>query len=308
MKILVITNNTRPDSGWGRYSQAVINEYPSLGVESRVLTEQDEILPATSVVNFIKNCFAIRRMAGDYDIVHAFDAWPYGVYAWIATFGTKKKYFINAIGTYSVTPLHDFFKGFLLKRVYKNAKAVFAISNFIKEKILKYINLDNIHTVYLAHSKFSHISQAEIDIYKERFGISDGSPIILTVGEVKDRKGQYEVVESIKILKNKYPDILYIMVGSDRKNIGYINKINEYIKKESLDKNVRIISDVNTDAELAYFYGISDVFILNAKIDGKHFEGFGDFSFREHIHLHIQLIAKRGDKRLSILAHEHDRR
>src|SRR3569623_55113 len=41
------------------------------------------------------------------DLVHALDAWPYGFYGFAAVFGTKKKLFINGIGTYSVAPLYS---------------------------------------------------------------------------------------------------------------------------------------------------------------------------------------------------------
>ncbi|MFZ2522102.1 MAG: glycosyltransferase family 4 protein [Minisyncoccia bacterium] len=275
MKVLVITKTVKKDSGWGRYSSSVVEEYKNFGIDYRVITEGEELLPLNSFFLFIKNCLGVRRISKEFDIVHAFDGWPYGVYAWFSTIGTNKKLFINAIGTYSVAPLNDLFKGLLLKIAYKNSNAVFAISNFLKEKILSLVSLKNIHTVYLASSDFPHLSQLEIDGYKSRFGISGVSPIILTVGEIKDRKGQYEVVEAIEILKNKYPNILYIMVGSIERNKGYTGEINNFILKKSLQKNIKIVSDAKNDSDLVFFYNIADVFVLNAKKNDRHFEGFG---------------------------------
>lgn len=275
MKILVITKNIRPDSGWGRYSLEVIKEYSNFKVESNVLTEDDCLLPSNSILNFIKNCIKVRESAKAVDVVHAFDGWPYGVYAWVSTLSLKKKFFINAIGTYSVAPLQDLFKGFLLKTAYKKANAVFPISDFIKAKILKYVELKNLQTVYLASSELPQITLSDIDKNKTLFSIRESSPVILTVGEIKDRKGQFEVSQSIKILKEKYPDILYLIVGSEKNNYSYVKKIRDFVSTEGLDNNVRIISNITSDKELSFFYTIADVFVLNARQDDRHMEGFG---------------------------------
>lgn len=275
MKILIITNTIKPDSGWGRYSKSVLDEYSNLSINYATLTEGDGLLPTTSVINFLRNCFRVRKMARSFDIIHAFDGWPFGVYAWFATLNTKKKFFINAIGTYSVAPLQDFLKGFLLKLAYRKANAVFPISNFVKDRILKYVDLHNIHTVYLASSELPKLEIAEVLEYKEKYKIGTQTPVLLTVGEIKDRKGQYEVVEAVNILKEKYPDILYIIVGLDKQNPAYTKKIREYSSLNSIEKNVKIVSDAKSDKELSFFYTIADIFILNAKQDERHLEGFG---------------------------------
>lgn len=275
MRVLIITKNIKPDSGWGRYSNEVVRGYPDFDVEVLVLTEDGDFLPANSVFNFIKNCISIRKIARSVDIIHAFDGWPYAIYAWFAIIGTKKRFYINAIGTYSVAPLTETMKGFLLRTAYKKATAIFPISNFVKNKILEYVDLKNIHTVYLASSKLPDLTDDEIGEFKEKYNIKDNTPVILTVGEVKDRKGQYEVVQSVKVLKEYYPNILYLIIGETKNNFGYVKKINDFIEQEKLKNNIKIISDVNTDKELSFFYNICDLFILNAKNDKRHFEGFG---------------------------------
>lgn len=264
MKILIITNNIKPDSGWGRYSLGVVTEYKKLGLDHVVLTESDYIKPLTSIWSFLFNVYQLRVKAKNYDIIHAFDGWPYGVYGYFAVLGTNKKLFINAIGTYAVIALKFGLKGWLLARSYCRAKQVFAISDFIKNKILERVTLTNISTVYLGLTLLPQI----------KVGKMPNFPVILTVGEIKNRKGQYDTVQAIKLLIKEYPQILYLMVGSDR-DYNYVQKIKDYIKNETLVNNVSIINNIKTDEDLAYYYAVADIFTLNSKTTNDYLEGFG---------------------------------
>ncbi|MBU1557861.1 glycosyltransferase [Patescibacteria group bacterium] len=145
-KILVITNNINSNSGWGRYSSSVINELIKLKFEVTILTEknhqkiQNELnilrpLNHSKIFNFIRNIFFIRNISKNFDVIHSFDGWPYGVYGYFAVLGTNKKFFINGVGTYSVAPLFDKFKGLLLKKAYKKADKIFCISNYVKKRV-----------------------------------------------------------------------------------------------------------------------------------------------------------------------------
>lgn len=110
MKVLVITITLFERSGWGRYSRGVVEHLMQAGVEVILLCEQKPenlnvewypLLPGTSPISLIRNALRVRRLAGQVDIVHAFDAWPFGVCGYLGTLGMSKKLFINGVGTYS---------------------------------------------------------------------------------------------------------------------------------------------------------------------------------------------------------------
>ncbi len=119
------------------------------------------------------------------------------------------------------------------------------------------------------------LSKDEIETYRKTYDINDVyRPIILTVGEIKDRKGQFETLKAVEILKQKHPHILYIALGS----IGekYVSAMRSYASAHDLVGNMRIVSDAD-DRALSFFYSVCDVFALNSNTDDvhHHFEGFG---------------------------------
>ena len=280
MKILIITNNLNPDSGWGRYSLGIINELKiRSGIEIFVLSEDAEnskqkILSSTSKINILKNLIQIRKLSKGFDIIHSFDCWPYGVYGMFATLFSMRKLFINGVGTYSVIKTIYSVKGLLMYLSYKFADCVFCISNYTKKRILEKANIKNILTVHMGSTLLPDLVNEEIKRYKEEYAIRDEYPIVLTVGAIKERKGQFETLQAISELKKKYSKILYIIVGNSDE-VRYVNRINSYVLENNLENNVRILSDIKIDEDLSFFYNICDVFALNSNSDEIHFEGFG---------------------------------
>lgn len=283
MKITVITSNINTKSGWGRYSASIINEYNNFGIEYQVIAdknyekldkENNILLPLNSVFNFFYNIYKVKKLSSNSNIIHAFDGWPYSVYGYFAVLGTKKKLFINGVGTYSVLPFNNFIKSFFLKKAYRRANKIFCISNYTKNKILEKIKLNNLEVVLLGNSDIAHVSKDIITKYIKKYDIVDSNyPIFLSVGAIKNRKGQYYSLQAITKLSRQYSDFRYFILGSDS-DVSYVNSIKRYIKEKGLLKNVIIVNHANEE-ELAFFYSVSDIFILNSVNDNGHFEGFG---------------------------------
>lgn len=275
MKILIISPSLTYGSGWGNYSNSVIKNLKLReGIEVVVKSDSRELIPLISPLSFLRNLLRIRSAAKSVDVVHAFDGWPYSVYGYAGVFGTKKKLFITGIGTYSVAPFRSLVKGFLLNLAYKQARAIFCISNYTKQKIIEKTGLESAVTIYMGNQPKKTMSQGVVDAYKHKYGLSERYPIILTVGAIKLRKGQLDVSKAISCLRHKYPSIVYLMVGQTRDK-SYIREIKSLATEESMADNIRILDDVNTEEALQAFYQFSDVFILASNNDNGHFEGFG---------------------------------
>lgn len=276
MKVLLITKTLKAKGGAGRHSNEIIKELRHSGINIRALTEQDTLIPFSrfAVVNFLINIFRIRKEAKNFDIIHAMDVWPYGVYGYFAVLGTKKKLFINGIGTYSVVPVRRVFKKFLIKQAYFKAKQVFCISEYTKKRILEGIQLDNICVVFYGTVELPFLTEQEIKDYKEIYNIKDEFPVLLTVGDIKERKGQFDTLQSAKLIKEQYPNFKYIIIGDDGDKY-YAQKIKEYAEKNNLNKNYEIISGMYDNKTLSFFYQICDIFLMNSNNIREHFEGFG---------------------------------
>lgn len=267
LKVLIIAPSLNQKSGWGRYSISIIDALKEQEVDVNAV----EVSPGISLSSVV-NLMRIKKISRNFDVIHALDGWPFSIYAYFTVLGTSKRLFISGVGTYSVAPFSSILKGFLLRIAYKRAQRIFCISNYTNKSIKSEVSEAKTETIFMGLSKLSNLTRAEIDTYEDLYEI-EGSPVILTVGEIKHRKGQLDTLKAVNLLKREYPDILYIMVGSKDKN--YVSKIEQYAKQQGLEKNVRIISDALSDKSLSYFYSSCDIFALNSNNDGRHFEGFG---------------------------------
>lgn len=281
MKVLCITPTLNPESGgWGRYSYNIVKFYKNNNIDfvvcteekTKLFSEEKAVLDRYSFRGLIMNIFKVRMLAKKFDVVHAFDGWPFGIYAYFAVLGTSKRLFISGVGTYSVAPLSSLFKGFFLKKAYSRAQAIFCISNYTNKSIKSEVREAKTKTIFMGLSKLPNLTNLEIETYKHQYEIKN-SPVILTVGAIKHRKGQLDTLKAINILKGKFPNILYIMIGSRDDN--YVNKIEEYIRQNSLETNVMIFSESLSDKILSFFYISCDLFVLNSNNLAGHFEGFG---------------------------------
>jgi hypothetical protein len=144
MKALVLTQTTFLNSGYGRYTSSAVGEYHKFGVETMVMTHEgkgrvgnefDVLLSHTSYLDFLRNILRVRKIARDFDVVHAYDVWPYGVYGLFAVLGTKKKLFMLGIATYSLAPEKPSLKRFLMNWSFRRATRVHCVSAYTEMRI-----------------------------------------------------------------------------------------------------------------------------------------------------------------------------
>ena len=285
MKVLIITNTLYERCGSGRYSLGVVENLQRAEVEVVLLCEQKpggitiewhRLLPPSSPISFLRNILMTRRLAGSVDVVHALDGWPFGVYGYTGVLGTSKKFFINGVGTYSVAPLHSLWLGWLVRRAYQATGRIFCISAYVKNQLLKAgVSSDKPTVVHLGSDKLPVLSQEEEEKYRNEFSVDRlRFPVILTVGDIKNRKGQFDTLQAVWRLKEKYPQILYIVAGTC--NLEYIKDMHTYATLHDLTGNFRVVSSID-DTTLAFLYSICTLVALNSNNNEirHHFEGFG---------------------------------
>jgi phosphatidylinositol alpha-1,6-mannosyltransferase len=159
-----------------------------------------------------------------------------------------------------------------IKVIFNNANIIFTNSNYTTNLIRNFqICNENIITIPLgANDHIYDFKLYNIKNYKEEYNLSNRK-IVLTVGNLSKRKGHKFVIESIEILKNKFPEILYLIVGKGKEE-KYLRNL---IKQKELDYYIKIIGFVPMQ-DLPKYYLMCDVFVLNSTIDrDRQVEGFG---------------------------------
>lgn len=272
MKICYLNHDTQSRTGAGRFyrffSEAVKKIFPGLSIEA--LTSENLLYP-----NKIKLLLAlpvIRKIIKGCDIVHALDGWPYGVIGALASLGLGKKLIITAIGTGAVKPLYHPLKKMLMKWAYRRADKVVAVSHNTKKEILKVIPDLKIEVINhgVDFAKFQSLNPTPLH----------PKPYLLSVGAWKPRKGFEYSIKAFESVKEKFPDLNYIIVS---------NPPNEIKAKY---KKVTFLSDL-PEEDLVGLYKNAELFILLPQDVDKDIEGFG-LVFLEAAAAGLPVIATKG--------------
>ena len=178
-------------------------------------------------------------------------------------------FIMNAYGTYAVAPLIQWPAKYLLKWSYDQAQEIIAISQFTKDKIQEYAKKDyNISVIHggVNFSKFAN--QPNVAELKNRY---TNKRILLTVGKLIPRKGHDLVIYALAKIKDKYPNVKYLIVG-DGKHEGFLKKL---VKDLELGKQVEFLGRVN-DTDIIKYFHLCDIYVHTPKLSTDlKFEGFG---------------------------------
>lgn len=289
-RILAIAQTMNVGSGWGRYAHDVATGLDRLGFFCRVITwrktepgdvplssELAELVPSLHPVMFMQNIVRIRThvISDGITVVHAFDCWPFAVMAWLALLGLRVPLFISGIGTYSIPPERRSLKRWLMQQAYRRAKEVFCISRYTRDQIAQRTRGAQLKVIPLGTTELPILTSQERMQLSNFFQIDPAAyPVILTVGHVKHRKGQLETLKAVCRLKEQYPSILYVTLGSQA-DTEYVQRMKTYAKEQGIENHLRMVTDHKGFQGLSALYQRADVFAMNSNNHGDHYEGFG---------------------------------
>lgn len=149
------------------------------------------------------------------------------------------------------------------KKAAEMADKIIAISEQTKRDIIEFLKVpeSKIEVIYQGcHKAFKEQQSSEqIQAAKDKFQLPER--FILNVGTIEDRKNLLNVVKAIKDT-----GIPLVVVGKKTK---YYQKIESFLKKNKMEKQVQFLEGVSMD-ELAVIYKLADIFVYPS-----FFEGFG---------------------------------
>ncbi len=161
----------------------------------------------------------------------------------------------------------------------KRYEAVIAVSNFTKSLV-------------------AHLSLKNIDVIPNGFEMEvpdvcsvkqDPMPVLITIGNVTERKGQQNVVNALPVLLKKYPDLQYHIVGIPTDK-AKLEKLALYL---GVEKSVEFYGKVDEKTKQELLLQ-SDVFVmLSEKTKSGDVEGFG-IAILEANALGVPAIGARG--------------
>lgn len=202
------------------------------------------------------------------DIIHSLFEFPF-VFLGAKVAGKNKKPFIAGTqGTYAIRPLFMWPEKYWVKKAYNQADFITAPSQFTKELILKYSGTKTPIKIIHNGVNFARFQKKyDVDGLKSKYG---DKKILLTVGQLRPRKGQDVVIRSLAILKQKRNDFHYLIVGEGT----FLNFLKELVSRNNLEENVSFMGSAEGE-NLVKCFQACNIYIHTSRLINWKFEGFG---------------------------------
>lgn len=272
MNILVLTVDRSPHNGWGRYSRDVIAVLSARGDHVHVVAHAgDETTESISLpfsTNYIRAyllapwyAWKLRSVAKECDVIHCFIE-QYSFLGYVLSKMSGVPYVVTAHGTYGLLPYaFSFITRYVHHLSFKNAKRVICVSSYTK-RLLDEKGLSN--TVAIPNG---------IEAFELWRGDDVREEMILSVGALKHRKGQFIALQAFASIAEKFPSLRYVLVSGDE-DPEYRKKMDRVVSENNLKDRVVFLSKIS-DEEKDALYAKAKVFVLPTISKGAHFEGFG---------------------------------
>lgn len=288
MKILLASSNLDIKNGYGNFTYEYVTALMQAGHEITLLLPADDknkkydikgvvvkrILPPhifrLKSRKILKYLFWKFPQTNQFDLVHSLFAFPYAPLLCREARRYKKPFIMGAQGTYGVQPLSQWPEKYFLRYAYKHANSIIVPSQYTKNAILKEsgkeFDIDIVHNG-VNYDRFALHKPTQSNLV-DSFG---DKKVLLTVGELKSRKGQDLVIKALPKIVKEYPKIIYVMAGypSWKKHlIDLANKlgVQDYI----------LITGAVSDEEILNLFHRADIYVHTTRVHNRfQFEGFG---------------------------------
>ena len=285
MRIALLSSTVDIGNGYGNITVEYCRALRRKGVDVTLFLPTEERRAAESLGWDVPMRFVLPRYAfrfslltiwpylrtvdvSGFDVVHSLLDFPYCVIAARSAHAYGKPFMMGSQGTYGVVPLTRWLDRHFLMQTYRRSKKIVVPSAFTRDAILQYakeeLPIDIIHNGV----NFARFSRT-VDASDLRRSLGD-RPLLLTVGGLKDRKGQDLVIRALPALKKDHPRLLYILVGD-----GHTRPALEALARElGVVDMVQCVGSKTGDELLRYFRAC-DVYVHTPRIHHLTFEGFG---------------------------------
>lgn len=202
--------------------------------KNSTLADRLEGIKNLSIIRSSKPYIRDLSKAKDSTLIHAHEAKG----AQFALFANKF-YKIPYIITRRVSiPIKN---NFFNRSMYKNSACVVTVADYIQDEVKKIDKNLKFRTINSAYSDLN-INEDEVKKLQKQFS---SKFIVGNIGELEDLKGQYYLIEAMRMLEKEYPEIHLVLLGKgseefkfkeqakDLNNItftGFVNNVGDYIQ------------------------------------------------------------------------------
>ena len=150
--------------------------------------------------------------------------------------------------------------------------AVVCVSQYTLKKLHEqriYVKTEKVIPNGGDETRFKILSNNDVLVFRRNIHFEHKN-ILLTVGNVTDRKGQITVIRALPHILNQEPNTHYLMVGLPTKE----EEFKEVAEKLNVHHNVHFLGKVEND-HLVKLMNCCDIFVMTSRNIKKEFEGYG---------------------------------
>ena len=154
-------------------------------------------------------------------------------------------------------------------KVLDNVEKIIANSNYTKNLAIEIgVNEDKIVVMNPGIDPAKNLDQKSLDKVESLLKVK--TPRLITVSRFDKRKNHEKVIMALRNVKQIYPNIVYICIGSGDEE----NNIKNLVKELDLESQVMFFKDISDDLKNALI-AKSDMFVMPSIIHKSSVEGFG---------------------------------
>lgn len=283
MRVCYIVNEATVTAGWGRYAVEVIKGTLALGIESVLVTASPKIdlalahlehhpllIPVLSrrlnTLQTFQHSPVLRRMFKTCDLVHCMTE----LYAPMVAFASPKPWVLNAHGTWGVRPLENRGMRLFFAPAFRRADRIICLSQFTYDWMNRLMPLSNAEVL----TGGVRVSEYDRSVEMTFPDWSKNKPIIFTPAAFKTRKGQHVMLEALALVRQKIPDVQWVLAGNDHANPEFVSRLKTRIRELGLENQVHFLGIIPQD-DLVAWYQRADLCAVTQVNDGSTFEGLG---------------------------------
>jgi glycosyltransferase involved in cell wall biosynthesis len=102
---------------------------------------------------------------------------------------------------------------------------------------------------------------------RKKLNLSEETTVLLSVGGLVKRKGFHRVIEVLPRLREVYPNLVFLAVGSATVEGDFSQELNNQVKRLGLEEMVRFEGQQDPD-DLPTYYSAADLFVLSTWHEG----------------------------------------
>ena len=154
-------------------------------------------------------------------------------------------------------------------KVLENVEKIIANSQYTKKLAIELgVKQDKITVINPGIDPIKDIDPKSLDKVESLLAVK--SPRLITVSRFDKRKNHEKIIMALKNLKQVYPDIIYICIGSGDEE----ENVKKLVKELDLETQVMFFKNISSDLKNA-LVAKSDIFIMPSIIHKSSVEGFG---------------------------------